>query len=220
MWRGRNPEADAGRGLVIVQQGLSYEKTQPCRNGTNTIPSPAMASGFFFFNTHEPTPSSPRQRPSPFPSLRLDLVKNTKIKQHPPTRLQLSCALLIRGSDLPGDLLSLWLLAKTLFLSQVSEPHHGLSEPLSPVILYFAKKGRKMRFFFLLAFVNPFLFETPTKRVFVNWSLKSASLQSILPFYARRISLACYAVLLCEPFTCPVTRCIITALRHQQSFLS
>lgn len=58
---------------------------------------------------------------------------------------------------LPWDLLSLLLLAKTLFLSQVFQAHHGLSKPLSPVILYFVKKG-KNEISFLLAFVNPFLF--------------------------------------------------------------
>lgn len=111
-----------------------------------TLPTrPPWPVHFSFSTSVNPCPLSLAQEHDSFPLHTFNSLK-TKNKTTTINSNQILKFLLIRGSDLPCDLSSLLLLAKTLFLSQVLQPHHGLLKPLSAVILYFMKRGKKETF--------------------------------------------------------------------------
>lgn len=187
---------------------------QPCRNGTNT-------TGLWFFVFQHPGAHSHLYLAIECCTFPLSTFTSLKIKKENNNEGESNCNVLtdkrfwftlgsFKFVVVGKDVVSFSSLSATSWPFKTFKSCNTI----------FREEGEKMRFFSSLLLLTHSCFRLPTKRVFVNWSLKSASLQSILPFYARRISLACYAVLLCEPFTCPVIRCIITALHHQQSFLS
>lgn len=127
------------------------------QNGTNALELPTVASGFTSLASMNLFRLYLDREHYTFP-----LYTSTSLKMQNKTTTINSNQMMMYLTDkrlwFTLESFKMLLLAETMFLSQLFEPHCGLSEPFRPCNTIFCKEGKKNEIFLLLAFVNPFLF--------------------------------------------------------------